>query len=60
MQSAQVEQRGCLLQNEVRQIMASSNTERNAATIREARKLIGDLMVPKQWVYWVDFLLSTG
>lgn len=60
MQSAQVEQRGCLLQNEVRQIMASSNTERNAATIREARKLIGDLMVPKQWVYWVDFLLSTA
>ena len=39
--------------------MTSTQTQRNAATIREARQLVGDLLVPKEWIYWTDFLVST-
>jgi len=39
--------------------MTGSSTQRNAETIREARQLVGDLMVPKPWVYWTDLLIST-
>ncbi len=28
--------------------------------LREAHELVSDLMAPKQWIYWIDFLFHTG
>lgn len=32
----------------------------NDFSMREARDLIGELLRPKPWIYWTDFLLSIG
>jgi fatty acid desaturase len=42
----------------VRPHKSSADAQRAQAAINEARALVSDLFVHKQWIYWVDLLLT--